>query len=176
MNTINEKAIQYTKTKSKALKDELVLWSYEVCQESAKRLAGKHWEDASQDAIEVVLTAIDKYDPNRAGFSTYIKTCIRYAIFKSIKQLNKPKKHPQGADNVLCMGYFSKLIEELPKIVPEDDLGIVAAHKVLGYTLEEIGQDLGISKQAVSKKLAKIIDKVPTDEKITGNPQTSESM
>ena len=160
MTNINEKAFQYAETKSKVLRDELILWSYKVCQESAKHLAGKHWEDASQDAIEIVLTAIDKYDPNRAAFTTYIKTCIRYAIFKSMKQLNKPKKHPQRADDVLCMGYFSTLVEELPKIIPEDDLGIVAAHKVLGYTLEEIGQDLGISRQAVSKKLAKIIDKV----------------
>ena len=174
MNNINEKAIQYVKTKNKDLKDELVRWSYEVCQESARHLAGKHWEDASQDAIEVVLTAIDKYDPTRAGFTTYIKTCIRYAIFKSMKRMNKPKKHPQGADDVLCMGYFSKLVEELPRIISEDDLEIVVAHKVLGYTLEEIGRDLGISKQALSKKLKTIIEKVPTDEKITGNPKTSE--
>lgn len=170
MSNINEKAIQYVETKDKKLKDELVLWSYEVCQESAKHLAGKHWEDAAQDAIEVVLTAIDKYDPNRAGFTTYIKTCIRYAIFKSMKQLNKPKKHPQGDDDALCMGYFSKLVEELPRIVSEDDLEVVVAHKVMGYTLDEIGQYLGISKQAVSKKLKTIIEKVPSSEDVTGIP------
>lgn len=157
---INEKAVCWIESKSEALKDELIVYTYDVCMLMAKSICGDEWEDAAHDAIETIMRTMDKFNPDKAMFSTYIGTCCRNALYSYIRK-NKPTHYYEDIpDSQECSGYTAKLYEELSTLIPKKDLEILVAYKSFGYTLEKIGNELGVSKQSVHKRINKALTKV----------------
>lgn len=141
-------------------------------------------KDLLQEAYFALTKATDRYNPDLGTeFSTYAWAFIRNHILRIIKHVQIGWKYetpfidelllqnaPDEATLPNCHNYIDDissqmLYKALDTIKPEWS-HIVVEHHLHGKTFQEIGDDLGVSKQSIHqqyqkamKKLRKLLDK-----------------
>ena len=108
-----------------------------------------------------LLKAIRHFDPGRdTKFSTYAAICIRREMIREVQRDKDSSTVNVGVNTVEDREKSFELWEILPDDLGDIEKRILEARILQNYTLKEIGEKFGRSKQWAGTMLKKIISKV----------------
>lgn len=122
---------------------------------SFRPLTQDELDEYIQIASLAMITAYDKYDSEKAAFSTYAIQCIRNAIKNHLREITK-HRHVKLAE------YSYDETESIDDILPdltEEEKRIILL-KVMGYSVSEISSETNSTKHRVKNVLYKLYKKI----------------
>jgi RNA polymerase sigma factor (sigma-70 family) len=105
-------------------------------------------EDCIQTGILAFIRSVDKFDPSKAKFSTYISSCIRNAICDLLKKINKEnyyKKHITAPVSIPSEQFW----EFIPDNLTNKEKSIIML-KLENYNKDEISLILDCTQKEVT--------------------------
>jgi RNA polymerase sigma factor (sigma-70 family) len=128
-------------------------------------------QDIKQGAVLGLYEAAERWDPERGAFTTWSAWCCRHAVQAERRVLRGPAPvvrrrlkadteatHPIAAFEDADEQSFrlAQVYAEIAKWKPRDRK-VFVAHHLRGMTVREIGEALGVSHQAVSERLRRLL-------------------
>lgn len=130
-----------------------------------------HFDDLVSAAWEGMLRAAESFDPSRVGYGdaeTYLDTFLvrtaRWKIIEELKRLRdagwigrgRPERLTRGpAYSVSAPAELAEEAAAALRLVPAEDRGVVWAVCAEGETLQAVADRLGVSRQAVQKRVSR---------------------
>lgn len=114
-------------------------------------------------AIEL-CKAVRKHDRSRGGLANYYKMRADLVVYRTVN-----KKYKEGVIDsyVLDDEYIGdedvKELLDIDDLFPDETDATIVRMRLDGYTHQEIGDEIGFSRQYVSVKLKEIGDKIADD-------------
>lgn len=130
-------------------------------------------DDVMQGALIGLWRACERYDAEKAKFTTFAVWCIRNQVLHYLRKVNKDNKHYGVSLDADCVDnedftYMSRMenpkaavdsqglfIKEFISLLDSRDLEVVRM-QLKGYSQDEAAKELGISQPTYSKWLAKL--------------------
>lgn len=129
------------------------------------------YKELFQELFLLLLNCIDRYDEDNGCFYFFVKKCVERKLFDIVKKTKKNKNvysldewyYQDGGERYVdyvmednCLMYYeTELYEILEDKLDEKEMKIINM-KVEGYSYQEISNMLGISKQAIYRKVISI--------------------
>lgn len=114
-------------------------------------------EDFIQEGNIALLKAIRNHDPTRSKLSTLAWTYINKALKRYKLKNKRPECQVAKLDVLVPLDYL--IWEIIPNNLTQNEHQVFVM-RCQGYTLQEIGQTLGYTKEWTSRTLKKIIQKI----------------
>lgn len=124
-------------------------------------------EDLQQEAWIALLAACDRYDPLKGKLVTFAYHYIRGHVMRYIakRTTNKPTQIEEDPVLLDPREYHDNSLERqdmmdtiLDKVSDQDHANLITEHFVLNKSLRQIAREQGVSHEAVSNRLHKILD------------------
>lgn len=125
------------------------------------------YEEMYQESMLIFLKCIESYDEENGCFYFFVRKAVergliykyrklqQYNNIKSLDELYYGDGNESYVDYVVCEDDNSFLKSEIYDVLNEVEIKVLD-FKMEGYTYEEIGERLSLSKQAVYRVFAKI--------------------
>ena len=120
------------------------------------------------DIAADVLVEIDKFDPTKAQFATWVDRRTRGDCLNYLKKYYRENGvETVSADDIKDLAAshnpdFDLFLQELLGSLEEDDVTLLM-NKLQGYSIAEIGQLLGISEGAVNMRWRRLRDRLKAE-------------
>lgn len=168
----------YHATRSPEARDALLARYAPMALRSAKALLRRlprfqaTLDELYSPALEGLTEAIERHEPQRGAFSTFVYPRIRGAMLDWLRS-NRPRGVPRGSEHWRTQQMGQTLTERLQKTTTRCEAGDLAAllrglgkfdrllvilyyHEEL--TMKEIGRSLGVSESRVSQRHDQILE------------------
>ena len=159
MNTLERNVIDYQRGRERAfdyIYKDLAGLAHLLAKRGRERAAR---EDLAQEAFIGLMVAARTWDPDRGvSFFVYARLHMRWATSKAFtRDVRNDEHHLLGLDLEATAGSDIALGADNLIAALDDDRDVCILEGVIeGNTLETIGAELGISKQAVSLRVKAI--------------------
>ncbi|QQY79155.1 RNA polymerase sporulation-specific sigma factor [Keratinibaculum paraultunense] len=173
-----ERLLSLSKKNDKNAKEKLILKLEPLIISSIKRYYYNPYmyEDLLQEGYEIVLNAIEEYNPNKGcHFLGFVKLKLKYHYLNKHKEkqtssLNQPVKdgdmelidliEDEGfspLDNIIQKEKINKLKEGIKSLTPRQR-EVIIAYYIEGMSIKDIGKKLGIAYRTVVNIKTNAID------------------
>ena len=118
-------------------------------------------QECVQDTFTDFYLSRKNFDPEKGGLSAYLVAIARHKAFYRCREIQKARELAQAAEvpeNPIGMEDRAVLEQALSQLT-DSDARLLRLKYYEGYTAKEIGEILGISHEAVKKRIQRALKK-----------------
>lgn len=128
----------------------------------------KDHEQFRQSARVAIWRAWERFDPERGEFEPYASQTIRGALLDELKASYKYDEHFVPTENTEIHEFLHEvkpnqtpfILETLEPFLSKEELSILIAYYIDGYSHEEIARAFGMNAAALQKRKSRIITRL----------------